>query len=105
MKTEELLQEVRDINLRYLLLAQYMLRDDKDAAIIRLGINLDCADLLMGLSTAQLMKLASGNSMLTRFRFDDVSLLALLTEESKPSALSKFHTAILLAGQEPELIA
>ena len=105
MKTEELLQEVRDINLRYLLLAQYMLRDDKDAAIIRLGVNQDCAELLMNLSTAQLMKLAGSNSMLTRFRFDDLSILGMLTEDSKPSSLSKFHAAILLAGQEPELIA
>ena len=105
MKTDELLQEIRDINLRYLLLAQYMLRDDKDAAIVRLGISADCADLLASLSTAQVMKLASTNSMLSRFRFDDVAILSMLTDETKSSALSKFHASILLSGQEPEFIA
>ena len=105
MKSDELLQEIRDINLRYILLAQYMLRDDRDAGMIRLGISSECADLIANLSTAQVMKLAATNSMLSRFRFDDVAILSMLTDETKSSTLSKFHASILLSGQEPELIA
>lgn len=105
MSSNELIQEIRDINLRYLLLAQHMLREDKDMAIVRLGISSECADLIANLSTAQVMSLASCSNMLTRFRFDDALILSILTNEAKSSSLSQFHMSILLAGQRAEAIS
>lgn len=104
MNTNELMQEIRDINLNYLLLAQHMIRGDKEMAIYRLGISQEIAELLQSLSTAQLMKLASTPSMLTRFRFDDAVILGMLTHDNKPTTLANSHSAILLAGQAVEAI-
>ena len=46
MDTNQILDEIRDINLSYLLLAKQMLRDDKVSAVYRLGINQDLAEIL-----------------------------------------------------------
>lgn len=56
METNQILEEIRDINLSYLLLAKQMLRDDKVSAVYRLGINQDLAEILDKLSSAQLIK-------------------------------------------------
>jgi flagellar transcriptional activator FlhD len=104
MSANDLMQEIRDINLNYIMLAQHMIRLDKDMAIFRLGISKEIADLLGNLSTAQVMKLAGGSMMLTRFRFDDALILSMLTHDSKPVGLAHSHAAILLAGQAVEEI-
>jgi flagellar transcriptional activator FlhD len=104
MSTHELMQEVRDINLNYLMLAQHMIREDKDMAIYRLGISQEIAELLESLSMAQIMKLAGGPSMLTRFRFDDAVILGMLTHDSKTASMCHPHSAILLSNQPVEAI-
>jgi flagellar transcriptional activator FlhD len=104
MSGQELMQEIRDINLNYLMLAQHMIREDKDMAIYRLGISQEIAELLESLSMAQIMKLAGGSSMLTRFRFDDAVMLGMLTHENKANSMSQSHSAILLANQAVEAI-
>lgn len=104
MNTNDLMQEIHDINLSYLMLAQQMIRDDKDVAIFRLGISQEIAELLGNLSTAQVMKLAGGPMMLTRFRFDDAAMLGMLTHDSKMQSMVHLHTSILLARQSVEEI-
>lgn len=98
-------REIRDANLSYLMLAQHMIRSDKPAAIYRLGVSQDLADLLESLSTAQILKLASGSMMLARFRFDDTAILGMLSSHSKDTILSQTHAAILMAAQSVEDIA
>jgi flagellar transcriptional activator FlhD len=102
MISEELHQEIRDTNLSYLMLAQQMIREDKPAAICRLGVSQEIADLIGGLSNAQILKLASGSTLLTRLRFDDAAILSMLTHDAKEKSLSKAHTAILMASQALE---
>ena len=102
MISNDLLSEIRDANLNYLLLAQQMIRADKATAVFRLGIDIQIAELLDGLSLAQLLKLASSNMMLARFRFEDSAILNLLTHPHKDRALGHAHTAILMAGQAVE---
>lgn len=58
-KIDDLMAEIRDANLNYLMLAQQMIRADKACAIYRLGISLEIANLLENLSNAQILKLAS----------------------------------------------
>ncbi|MHB1676870.1 MAG: flagellar transcriptional regulator FlhD [Sulfuriferula sp.] len=105
MTINDMLAEIRDANLNYLMLAQQMIRADKATAIFRLGVDAQIAELLEGLSNAQLLKLASTNMMLARFRFDDGAILKMLTTYSKDRALAHSHAAILMAGQAVEEIA
>ena len=46
MEATQILEEIRDINLSYMLLAQQLLREDKISAMYRLGINEDVANIL-----------------------------------------------------------
>ena len=87
------------------MLAQQMIRSDKATAIFRLGIGQEIADLIEGMSNAQILKLAGSNMMLARFRFDDSSILVMLTNHNKERSLAQSHAAILMAGQMVEEIA
>ena|SRR5438445_12941976 len=104
MTENDMLAEIRDANLSYLMLAQQMIRSDKATAIFRLGISKEIADLLKGLNNAQILKLASTNMMLARFRFDDGAILSMLTNYNKDRMLARSHAAILMAGQPVEEI-
>jgi flagellar transcriptional activator FlhD len=57
------------------------------------------------MSNAQILKLAGGNMMLARFRFDDGAILSMLTNYNKDRVLAQSHAAILMAGQAVEEIA
>lgn len=108
METKQLLDEIREINLGYLLLAQQLIRDDRIAAIYRLGINQDVADIIEKLSSSQLLKMASSNSLLCRFRFNDTTIAELLSGDNRVGAnhaVSQSHAAILMAGQPAEAVA
>ena len=104
MKTNDMLAEIRDANLSYLMLAQQMIRSDKATAIFRLGISTEIADLIESLSNAQIMRLAGSNMMLARFRFDDGAILGMLTNYSKDRELAQSHAAILMSSQPVEKI-
>ena len=104
MTMNDMMAEIRDANLSYLMLAQQMIRADKVTAIFRLGISADIADLIEAMSNAQILKLASGNMMLARFRFDDTAILSMLTSHTKERSLAQSHAAILMAGQPVEEI-
>lgn len=103
--TNDMTAEIRDANLSYLMLAKQMIRSDKAMAIFRLGISSEIADLLEGLNNAQILKLASTNMMLARFRFDDVAILGMLTNYNKDRELAQSHAAILMASQPVEQIS
>ena len=102
MTINEMLAEIRDTNLNYLMLAQQLIRADRAGAIFRLGLNAEVADLLEHLSTPQLLKLAATPMMLARFRFDDQLILGMLTSHTKDHSLIQPHAAILMAGQPVE---
>lgn len=104
MTANDVMTEIRDANLSYLMLAQQMIRSDKATAIFRLGIDKQIADLIEGLSNAQILKLAGTNMMLARFRFDDSAILGMLTNYNKDRMLAQSHAAILMAGQPIEEI-
>jgi flagellar transcriptional activator FlhD len=105
MTTNDMIAEIRDANLSYLMLAQQMIRADKASAVFRLGISSEIADLLEGMNNAQILKLASANMMLARFRFDDGNVLGMLTDYNKTRELAHSHAAILMAGQSVEEVA
>ena len=94
--------EIGDLNLTYLLLAQRLVKEDPAKAMFRLGMSKELADLLGNLSLPQIVKLASSNLFLCRFRFDDHPILSTLTHDGKSVALQQAHTAILLSRQQVE---
>jgi flagellar transcriptional activator FlhD len=107
MKLDEMLDEMRDVNLNYLMLAQSMIQHDKATAVFRLGISQDVADLIEALTPAQILKLAASGMMVSRFRFDDGVVLNMLTSYTKDRdrTLAQSHAAILMAGQAVEAFA
>lgn len=50
MTNEQILAEIREANLTYLMLAQNLIRQDKAEAVFRLGLNEEAADILASLS-------------------------------------------------------
>ncbi len=105
MNTEQILVEIREANLSYLMLAQSLIRADREQALFRLGISEETADLIALLSPAQMMKIAAGNTLLCRMRVDDDMIWGLLTNHGKGAAndsVSRLHANILMAGRHQE---
>lgn len=105
MKTTQLHEEIKEANLSYMLLARQMIQEDKPAAIFRLGISEEMAELVAGLSPAQLLKMAASNMLLCRFRFDEKLLLNMIIDYNKDRMMSHTHAAILMVGQPMEQLA
>jgi flagellar transcriptional activator FlhD len=105
MTTEQMLAEIREANLSFLMLAQSLIRADREQALFRLGISEDTATLVATLSPAQIMKMASGNQLLCRFRMDDDMVWGLLTNHGKAGgqdSVKRLHASILMAGRHEE---
>ena len=91
MSNEQMLGDIRETNLAYLLLAQQMIRLDKATGMFRLGVSDDVAQILEQLSPAQIMKMATSNMLLCRFRFDDRMVLGLLTDHNAKKPMMQSH--------------
>jgi flagellar transcriptional activator FlhD len=106
MNDDQLTAEIRDANLTYLMLAQNLIRKDKSEALFRLGVSEDSATLIATLSPSQILKIASSNMLLCRFRVDDDMVWSLLTNHSASKvdndATTKLHASILMAGRFTE---
>ena len=105
MTPDQILAEIREANLSYLMLAQSLVRHDREQALFRLGINEETATLIGTLTPAQMMKIATGNQLLCRFRMDDDVVWNLLTSHGKGAgsdSTSRLHAAILMAGKHQE---
>ena len=105
MNTEQILSEIREANLSYLMLAQSLIRADREQALFRLGVSEETAAILELLSPAQMLKIAAGNTLLCRMRVDDDLVWSLLTNHGKSAAndgVSRLHASILMAGRHCE---
>ncbi|WP_137894047.1 flagellar transcriptional regulator FlhD [Ramlibacter sp. 2FC] len=103
--TDQILSEIREANLSYLMLAQHLIRTDRPQALFRLGISEETADMISALSPAQLLKIAAGNTLLCRLRMDDDLVWGLLTNHGKPQARlasSRLHASLVMAGRHQE---
>lgn len=97
--------EIRELNLSYLMLAQQMLQADREGAMLKLGVGEDVAEIIENLSPAQILRMASSDMILCRFRFDDALLLNLMSGHSQNSAASRIHAAIIAASKPVEHLA
>ena len=104
MNPEQILAEIREANLSYLMLAQSLISADREQALYRLGIGEDTAAIIATLTPAQMMKIAQSNTLLCRFRMDDELVWGLLTSHGKAAndSVSRLHASILMAGRHQE---
>ena len=105
MTADQILSEIREANLSYLMLAQSLIRADKEQALYRLGVSDETATLIGALTPAQMMKICQGNTLLCKFRMDDDLVWNLLTSHGKGAAnesVSRLHASILMAGRHQE---
>lgn len=99
MKNEQFGEEVEELNLLYLLLAQRMLMQDRASAKFRLKIDDALADALLALRPRQVRQLAACNQLLFRLVFDDAERFKALVENRRLEGLTGVHAAIVLASE------
>ncbi|MGE0803429.1 MAG: flagellar transcriptional regulator FlhD [Lautropia sp.] len=110
MTDDRMMAEIRDANLSYLILAQSLIRRDRVQALYRLGVSEETADLIDQLSPAQMLKIAQGNMLICRFRFDDAMLWSLLSDhggepaQGQDRSAARLHAAILMSGKYQETL-
>ena len=100
MNTADHSKEIADLNLTYMLLAQKLLKQDRPAAMLRLGISKELADLMTDMSLSQIIKLASSNFMLFGFRLDELPHAQSLMQVAKDTSLQRTHISIVLASAQ-----
>ncbi len=94
-------KEIANLNLAYMLLAQKLLRQDRAAAMLRLGVSDELADMLVGMSLAQIIKLSTSNFVLCAFRLEELPIIKLV-QDARASSLQQAHLSIVLASAEAE---
>lgn len=107
MNNDQILMEIRETNLSYLMLAQSLIRADREQALFRLGLSEEAADRIASLSPAQVLKIASSNILICRMRVDDDLVWTLLTNHGKTTtndSVSQLHASILMAGRHQEAV-
>lgn len=105
MKTTDTYNDIKEVNLAYLMLAQSMVRADREGAIFRLGLSEEVAEILDRLTPGQVLKMASTDMLLCSFRFNDSLLLNLLANHERERGVGHVHAAILAAGKPVEIVA
>lgn len=88
MNARKIHEEIKETNLSFLQLTQKMIRHNKADALASLGVSDEMADLVAGLSPAQLLKMSAANMMMCSFHFDEKLLLSMVTGYSKDKTLS-----------------
>lgn len=99
------LNDIQEVNLSYLMLAQRLLRENYAAGMFRLGFDADVAEVVLSLSPAQLVKLAGSSNLLCQFRLNDYQLLSTLTQDVLGGVLQQAHSTILLSQQSVDQTA
>ncbi|MBL8445411.1 MAG: flagellar transcriptional regulator FlhD [Zoogloeaceae bacterium] len=99
MNRRDFQSDIRELNLSFLMLAQQMLRDDRETAMFRLGVDGELADLIEGLSGPRLLKMASCQMLLPAFRFEGAFVAGLLAGDGRDPTSASLHAAIIAAGK------
>lgn len=105
MSNADVYNEIKELNLAYLMLAQQLIRADRETAQYRLGIAADVAEVIDRLTPGQVLKMAGSNMVLCRFRFDDKLLLGPLSSHERDRGTSHTHAAILASAKAVEAVA
>lgn len=98
MSMDSVLDEIQDINLTYLLLAQRMLKEDYATALFRLKLDEPMAEVIASLSAKQLGQLSRTNQLLFRLGFDSAEQVKKITHNRREQGLGQTHAALLMAS-------
>ena len=99
MPAADATKEIADLNLTYLLLAQKLLRQDRAAAMLCLGLGAEMADVLVAMSLSEVVKLATSNFVLCAFRLGELPIARTVMQDARERALQQAHLSIVLAAQ------
>ena len=99
MEQTDLMAELEELNLAYLMLAQRLLRADRLSAIFRLKIDEEMAALLLSLSSRQLARLARTNQLLCHFGHEGAERLRQVVDNPRDQGMGGFHASLLLASR------
>ncbi|MDR9440619.1 MAG: flagellar transcriptional regulator FlhD [Halomonas sp.] len=99
MQINKLIDEIHELNLAYLLLAQRLINEDRASARFRLKIDDEMADLLQELNARQLTRLSRVNQLLCHFGHDSAEQLRQLTHNPREQGLAQFHASLLMASR------
>ncbi|MBL7251696.1 flagellar transcriptional regulator FlhD [Alloalcanivorax sp. C16-2] len=98
MNIDGVLNEIQDLNLSYMLLAQRLLNEDYATALFRLKIDESLARVLVSLSAKQLARMARTNQLLFRMHLDDADQVTQLTRDKREQGLGQTHASLLMAA-------
>lgn len=98
-KENKFAEDIGELNLGYLLLAQRLIKEDMASAMFRLGLSRDLAIKLSHLSITSIVRMANSGHLVFGFRLDEMALTTAITDAHKMNDFKQAHTAILLARQ------
>ena len=78
-------------------ISRELVKQDRVAAMFRLGISAELADMLAAMSLAQILKLAASNFLLCSFRLNEHASMSAVVGEGKDTTLQQAHMSILMA--------
>lgn len=99
MKINTLIDDIHELNLAYLLLAQRLINEDRASARFRLKIDDEMADLIQELNARQLTRLSRVNQLLCHFGHGSAEQLRQLTHNPREQGLAQFHASLLMASR------
>lgn len=104
MNANQIHEEIKETNLSFMLIAQQLIRSDKNSAMTSFGVNEEMADLVAGLSPAQLLKMSASNMLLCCFHFDEHLLFNMLSGYKKDGLLAKSAAVAAKVKRMPEAV-
>lgn len=96
MFSPEVENEITDLNIAYLLLAQRLLREDRAAGMLQLGIGREQAEFIARLAVPEILTMSSARGLLCGFRMGGPVRTVLQTGHDEP--LQRAHLFIVLAA-------
>ena len=67
---------------------------------LRLGISAEMADMLLAMSLAEVVKLATSNFVLCAFRLDELPVIRNVVQGERARSLQQAHLSIVLTGAQ-----
>ncbi|MCB1753512.1 MAG: flagellar transcriptional regulator FlhD [Gammaproteobacteria bacterium] len=93
-------QEIVELNLFWLVKAREFARENRQKAVVVLGLDNDLADKLSSLSIDDLNRIAHAGVLLFRPRFRPTLWQQLIARGSKSSLSIRLHTLLMAAGEK-----
>ncbi|TRW48835.1 flagellar transcriptional regulator FlhD [Aliidiomarina halalkaliphila] len=98
MEKTTILEEFQELNLAYLLLMQKMIAEDRDAAIFRLKLTLEMAELIESMSVREITWLATQGQFVLRPCAENAEQLTHILRNRRETGLTQTHLAMLMAS-------